>query len=464
MGTLSIGGTQEGHQHDEDDDADHQEGRCHLGVRGLFGHEQDSGYATRPPAATYALGMSRIVFRGGQALLDREFVRCDLVVEDAVIVEVRVAGLDSGVAGSPIGGTSGHIEVDASDLLIAPGFIDLQINGAFGIDLSTEPSAMWDLATLLPRFGVTSFLPTIITAPLARYCEAIDALAAPQTAIGPHAVPLGLHFEGPMLNSIRAGAHPAVHLRAPDLEVIDGWSRERGVALVTLAPELAGADDVADELRRRGVVVSAGHSDANLVEAGAAFGAGIALVTHLFNAMAPLGHRAPNLVGAALTNRGVVAGVIVDGIHVDPVVVDLAWRCKGPEGLLLVTDAVAPMGLSDSTGTRPMLADETIRSDGESVRRPDGTLAGSLLSMDQAMRNLMAFTGCSSVAALRCASTVPAQVIGEHRRGRLARDAVADLVVLNDALEVQMTFCSGRPAFIADGAERRLSRPACTSE
>lgn len=367
-------------------------------------------------------------------------------------------------------GSDDHLVVDATDLLIAPGFVDLQINGAFGFDLSTDPRTMWDLAALLPRFGVTSFLPTIITAPLARYREAIDALAAPSAPTRAHATPLGLHFEGPMLNPLRVGAHPVEHLRIPRLDLIDGWSKERGVVLVTLAPELAGGTEVAAELRRRGVVVSAGHTDADLVEAKAAFGTGIALVTHLFNAMAPFGHRAPNLVGAALTDSGVIVGLIVDGIHVDPTAVDLAWRAKGSDGLLLVTDAVAPMGLDSGAGggnratTGPTLGPSSIRSDGMSVRRPDGTLAGSLLTMDQAVRNLIAFTGCSTSAALRCASRIPADVIGEYGRGRIVPGAVADLVVLDHTLDVMMTFCAGRPAFVAEGAEQRLSRPACTSE
>ncbi len=407
--------------------------------------------------------MTRVLLRGGQALLDRAFSPCDVVVDDDIITAIDHADTSADRGASPDGGPDHQLVVDATGLLIAPGFVDLQLNGAFGRDFATDPHAMWDLAALLPRFGVTSFLPTVITAPLARYRQAIDAWSSPPATNGAHAAPLGLHFEGPMLNPKRVGAHPVKHLQVPHLDLIADWTRAQGVALVTLAPELAGAADVAAELRRQGVVVSAGHTDADRDEAEAAFGAGIGLVTHLFNAMAPFGHRAPNLVGAALTNPGVIVGLIVDGIHVDPTAIELAWRAKGPDGLLLVTDAVAPMGLGDHLPTEARLGAHSIRSDGKSVRRPDGTLAGSLLSLDQAVRNLIAFTGCSVAAALRCASTVPAGVIGEHRRGRIAPGAIADLVVLNDALEVQMTFCSGQAAFVADGAEGRLSRPACTS-
>ncbi|MDA3040189.1 MAG: N-acetylglucosamine-6-phosphate deacetylase [Actinomycetota bacterium] len=402
--------------------------------------------------------MTRVVFRGGQALIGRGFSRRDVVAHDGVIVGEAVETV-SGDEGS-----DRDLVIDATDLVIAPGFVDLQINGAFGLDLSSDPSSMWDLAALLPRLGVTSFLPTIITAPPARYHEAIEALAAPPATLRARATPIGLHFEGPMLNPLRVGAHPIEHLRLPHLDLIDGWNRARGVTLVTLAPELAGAYEVVAELRRRGVVVSAGHTDADSAEAGAAFGAGISLVTHLFNAMAPFGHRAPSLVGAALTNPDVTVGVIVDGVHVDPVAVDLVWRAKGPDGLLLVTDAVAPMALDQAAASEPTLGAHSVRSDGTSVRRLDGTLAGSLLAMGEAVRNLVAFTGCSVSAALRCASTIPADVIGDRTRGRISRGAIADLVVLNDALEVQMTFCAGVPVYIAESAAGRLNRPVCTSE
>ena len=346
----------------------------------------------------------------------------------------------------------GESDIDASDLIVSPGFVDVQINGGFGIDLLSEPAGMWQLGRQLPSTGVTAFLPTIITSPAPARRAALDALQRrPDAFVG--AEPLGLHFEGPMLSADRRGAHRADLFVEPSATLIDGWSRAAGVALVTLAPELPGADPVIRELVDRGVAVSLGHSTAGSDDARTAVAAGASAVTHLFNAMAPLGHRQPNLVGLALADSDLVAGLIVDGLHVDPVAVSAAWNAKGPTGIALVTDAVAALGQPPGEhrfAGRSLTVDET------GVRNRDGTLAGSALAMDQAVRNLVDFTGCPVPDALVAATRTPADMVREKRRGRTEAGAAADLVLLDADLQVQITICAGRVTYVAEGARTRI--------
>lgn len=256
-----------------------------------------------------------------------------------------------------------------------------------------------------------------------------------------------------MLSPQRPGAHPVAHLAPPSEAVISGWSRADGVVLVTIAPELDGAIAIIAELTDRGVTVAAGHTEANVAEADAARQAGVTMVTHLFNAMSPLGHRSPNLVGLALAEPKLIAGLIVDGVHVDPVAVAAAWNAKGPDGLVLVTDAVAPMGLGPG---RYEFASRTITADEQSVRNQAGTLAGSILTLDQAVRNLRRFTGCSPADAIRTVTATPADAIGLADRGRIDTGLTADLVLLDESLAVQVTICNGTVAYVAKGAAGRI--------
>jgi N-acetylglucosamine-6-phosphate deacetylase len=356
--------------------------------------------------------VSELVVGGGRVLRPGGWVEADLVCRDGLIVETRAA--------------DGARRLDASGLLVAPGFVDLQCNGALGIDVTSQPDRLWELGAALPRWGVTAWLPTVVTAPAGAVDAARAALAAGPPAGWRGAVPLGLHLEGPFLAPARRGAHPEAHLRPPALTDIDGWSPEGGVALVTLAPELPGAEDVLAALVAAGVVVSIGHSDATTEQVRGALDAGASCVTHLFNAMAPLHHRDPGLVGVALRDARVHVGLIADGVHVAPDVVALAQQLLGPR-LTLVTDAVAAAGTGDPAG----------------VRLQDGTLAGSDLSMDQAVRNLVAFSGCAPEVALAAASTGPAAVLRDGTRGVLDPGRRADLVLLTPELEVVATVVGG---------------------
>lgn len=251
-----------------------------------------------------------------------------------------------------------------------------------------------------------------------------------------------------MLAPTHRGAHHARFLRPPSQEQIEGWSRSAGVRLVTLAPELDGADAVIEELLGRGVVVSVGHSAATFEQATSAFEAGVSAGTHLFNAMSGFAHREPGVAGALLA-ASVPAGLIVDDVHVHPGAVRAAWRAKGREGIALVTDAVAALGTS---GEGAILGGSLLTVDGDVVRDRDGVLAGSALRMDRAVRNLIAFAGTSPDDALSAASATPASIIDERGRGVLEAGAVADVVILDDELEVVATLVEGRVAFERDVA------------
>jgi N-acetylglucosamine-6-phosphate deacetylase len=342
------------------------------------------------------------------------------------------------VAGGRITGPTGALVPEAptlaaEGLLVAPGLIDLQCNGAVGIDLATEPERLWEMAAALPRWGVTAWLPTIVTGPPEVRRRALAALRG-GPAPGddrPRAEPLGLHFEGPFLAPERRGAHPLEHLAVPDPTVVAGEGWAGAVALATLAPELPGALDLIRGLVAAGIIVSAGHSSATAAETRAAADAGAAYVTHLFNAMVPLDHRAPGLPGVALSDERFRVGLIADGVHVDPAVVALVARALG-DRLTLVTDAVAALG--------------TPEAGDDGVRLPDGTLAGSTLALDQAVRNLARYAGLPLASALAAATSAPARVLGLADRGTIAPGAVADLVLLDEAGGLVATVVGGRVA------------------
>lgn len=344
------------------------------------------------------------------------------VVTPAGVLAGGSVHLADGVVVAVEATTPTRCDLDASGGWIAPGFVDLQINGGPGLDLTTAPRRVDELAARLPGSGVTAFLPTIVTASPERRADALAAWAERRPVTPGAAVPLGLHLEGPLLASARRGAHPAEHLRAASPSVIAGWSRAAGVRLVTLAPELPGALDAIRGLVASGVVVALGHTDATAEQVDAALAAGATYVTHLFNALRPFHHRDPGAIGRVLGGGDVVAGLIADGHHVDPWAVRTAWRALGPHRLNLVTDAVA--GAPGADGL---------------VRTPAGVLAGSTLTLDAAVRNLVAWTGAAVADALATVTSTPAAVLGLADRGRLVPGARADVVVLDDHLRVRTT-------------------------
>lgn len=332
-----------------------------------------------------------------------------------------------------------------SAAFVAPGLVDLQVNGAFGFEVGDDPTALRELAARLPATGVTSFLPTLVSRGSAAYSAAFAAYdtfaatAAPATS----ARVLGLHLEGPLLAPQRHGAHDRPSIEAADAQLCDRLADPTRVRVVTLAPERPGALALIARLRARGIVVALGHTEATFEVFTAAADAGATLATHVFNAMSPLHHRAPGAPGAALTDDRITALMIADGVHTHPAVFKLAARAKGLDRLGLVTDATPGAGLgpgSSRLGGRAVVVDQT------SARLDDGTLAGSTLTLDRAVRNAARFAGLTAAEAIHLATAVPARVLGLDDRGALAAGRRADLVLLDDSLAVTATFIGGHLA------------------
>jgi N-acetylglucosamine-6-phosphate deacetylase len=375
--------------------------------------------------------MERLTVRGKLALGDRLRPGA-VIVEDGRIVEVTRQGADRALP-API------IEFP----IVAPGFIDLQVNGGFGIEVGSDPAAIQALAAKLPSTGVTSWLPTVITSPAAFYREVLATFPS-STDPGDGARVLGLHLEGPFLSPARKGAHRAEWMEAADDALFAELLASDAVRLMTIAPERPDALDRIRRLRSRGVVVSLGHTDATVAEFAAGIDAGATMATHLFNAMSPFGHRAPGAIGAVLTDDRVTAGLIADGVHSHPAALRLALRAKGPDRIALVTDMMAAAGMPP--GTYP-LGNQRVTTDGVSARLADGTLAGATLLMDAAVRNMVAWAGASIADAIRMATETPATILGRPDLGRLAAGNPADLTLLDDDLTVVATVLAGQTVY-----------------
>ena len=387
--------------------------------------------------------LTRVV--GADVAIGGSSERRDVLVANGTIIDASSA--------DPV---SASLVLDLTGLRLAPGFVDLQVNGGGGHDVTRDPASLWAVSRRLVEHGVTSFLPTIVSSPAGTVRDACGVVATPPPGHA-GARPLGLHVEGPMLGLGRVGAHPAHFLRAPSLDLVEHWSRESGIAMVTLAPELPQAGAVIRALHERGVVVAIGHSDATYDEVLVATAAGATHVTHLFNAMSPMGHREPGVVGAAFDHDELTAGLIVDGVHSHPAAVRVAWRAMGPTRLALVSDAVAAQGMPPG---RYELGATTVVVDDMGVRTEDGTLAGSDLTLDAAVRNLVDFTGCSWVEAVGAAAAVPASVLGDGTIGAIAPGRVADLVALDDDLRVVLTMVGG---VVVHDPRRLVERARSTS-
>ncbi|MET0628110.1 MAG: N-acetylglucosamine-6-phosphate deacetylase [Acidimicrobiia bacterium] len=372
-------------------------------------------------------------------LIDRARVIAPRGVIDGYVLvrDTRIVAVD---AGAPPRRFRNELVLDLDGAWLAPGFVDLQVNGAAGVDITTDPSRLGEVAAVLVRSGVTSFLPTVVTAPRRERDEAIRHCALRSSCVSRDATVLGVHLEGPMLSPSRAGAHSLADLELPSPKLVEGWSADAGVALVTLAPELPGAAAIIRLLRQRGVVVSIGHTDCNAREFHAARVAGATFVTHLFNAMRPFAHRDPGPVGATLADPEVVAGLIADGVHVDPVAVEMAFRTLGPERLVLVSDAVAPIGTAMTGGS---LGGGGITVASGRATAAGGQLAGSVVSLDCGLRNLVAWAGCDVPAAVKTVTSTPARVLGRKDVGVIGVGARADLTVLDDDLRVASTIVGG---------------------
>jgi N-acetylglucosamine-6-phosphate deacetylase len=354
------------------------------------------------------------------ALVDGRLVAGDVEVADGLVAAVALDGRRGrGIA--------------------SPGFVDLQVNGFGGVDFLSADSASYRRAgEALLRTGVTAFQPTFITSPEEELVAALRAI--PRDGDGPRI--LGAHLEGPFIAPERLGSHPAHARRDPDRALLDRLLAAGPVCHVTLAPELPGALELVALLRERDITVACGHSNATAAQAREAFAAGATNVTHLFNAMRPVTPREPGLAGAALASPDVVVQVIVDGVHLADDTVRMVWSAAAGR-VVLVTDAVAGAAVGD--GRYRLGSTEVDVTDGV-ARRSDGVLAGSTLTMIDAVRNVVAL-GASIEDALSAASARPARVAGRGELGTLAVGTPADVVVLDDALEIERVLVGGTDAF-----------------
>ncbi len=376
--------------------------------------------------------MTVTAFCGASILVPSGWLEGHAVVisDDRIAAIVPSETLEEGV---------GRVRLDGGFLI--PGFIDTQVNGGGGVLLNGNPTvdAIATIAKAHRQFGTTGFLPTLISDDLSIVAEAIAAVDAAIEAGVPGV--LGIHIEGPFLNPAKRGIHDDSKFRRFDADAVALLSSlKNGKTLVTLAPELVGPGLIA-ALVEKGVVVAAGHSLATYDDMQLAFAQGLSGITHLFNAMTQLDSRAPGIVGAGLGSEHCISGIIVDGHHVHPASLKIAYAARGHDGLMLVTDAMPSVGTTDK---QFVIGEQTITVIDGACRGPDGTLAGSDLNMAAAVRNAMALMDVNLESASRMSSTVPARFLNmSDRRGALKAGLQADLVHLDGLHEVSATWIGG---------------------
>ncbi|XP_061456209.1 N-acetylglucosamine-6-phosphate deacetylase [Rhineura floridana] len=352
------------------------------------------------------------------------------------------------------------VQLDCKGSILAPGFIDVQINGGFGVDFSLATDDVGAGISLVGQkilsHGVTSFCPTLVTSPSSVYHKILPQICVKNGGLHGAGI-LGVHLEGPFISKEKRGAHPEHCLRTFKTgafqELLDTYGCLDGVRIITLAPEMKRSSKVIQELTKRSICVSLGHSVANLSQAEEAVQQGATFITHLFNAMLPFHHRDPGIVGLLTSDqippgRKVFYGMISDGIHTNPAALRIAHRAH-PKGLVLVTDAIAGMGLAPGRHT---LGQQVVEMDGlNSYIAGTKTLSGSVATMDTCVRHFKDATGCSVEAALEAASLHPAQLLKiEDRKGTLEYDTDADFLLLDDSLHIRATYIAGQQVWRQD--------------
>lgn len=361
-----------------------------------------------------------------------------VLIEDGIITAVSKREELTVPAGAQV--------IDFGDAILTPGLIDIHIHGGAGHDvMDSSEEGLAAIERLMARHGVTSYCPTTVTAPIDKTLGALEVLGRAvqhrETTPG-RARPLGIHLEGPFLSHARRGVHSPLYLQRTSQHIFaQMWEAAGGqVSVLTIAPELEGGLELIRDATARGICVSIGHSNASLENAVAGVRAGARHATHTFNAMRRMDHRDPGLLGAILTDDTLTADIIADGLHVRPEVVDLFLRAKGLDQAVLITDGISATGMPD--GTYHLGLYQVTVSDGRCESH--GKLAGSVLTMDQAVRNVMKFGGISFQDAIRLATLNPARVLGvENRKGRLQLGADADIAVFSPAGEVRQTIVGG---------------------
>jgi len=383
----------------------------------------------------------------------RILYRSSLIDEDLWIRNGRICNPEKIFFSEKI---QADIKIDCRNLIIAPGFIDVQINGGFGYDFSSNveklDEALLCVAKGILKHGVTSFCPTLVTSPSEVYKKVLPKIKHSQG--GAHgAQVIGAHIEGPFINPDKKGAHnPSLIVTPNSIEsrnVTDVYGSLENVAMVTIAPEFDGALNIINDFVENNAIVSLGHSNANLVQGEEAVKQGATFITHLFNAMAPFHHRDPGLIGLLTSHvipRPIFYGVIADGVHTHPTALRIAHRAH-PRGIVLVTDAIAAMGLPP--GKHYLGTMEVNIEKNRATLVGTSTLAGSIITMNECLRHFRKAAGCSTVEALEAASLHPAQLLGiTNKKGTLEYDTDADLVFLDDEFKIHATLISGHPVFV----------------
>lgn len=352
---------------------------------------------------------------------------------------------------------------DANGCVVLPGFIDLHIHGSAGHDtMDATPESLPAISRFLARHGVTGFTPTTMTAPHPPTLAAVQnvaaalaaALAARPAAPMPGASILGVHLEGPYISPHFPGAQAKENIRPANLAEFGELLAAGPIKLITLAPEEPGADGLIEAALAAGIRVIIGHSAASYAQAIASFDRGVSQATHTFNAMTGLHHRQPGVVGAVLTDDRIFAQLIADTVHVHPAAMAVLAQCKGPDRLLLITDAIRATGLPD--GESELGGQPVFVRDGQ-CRLADGTLAGSILTMDAALRHFLAATGWPLEKAWPVTSRTPAAALGiDDEYGIIAPGYRANLVILDDNLEVVATIVGGQIVYLREGEAGRL--------
>jgi N-acetylglucosamine-6-phosphate deacetylase len=380
-------------------------------------------------------------------LPDRVQPRSSLIIADG-----KIAAIEPGVIDAPAGAT----RIDLSGHFVVPGFIDVHVHGVEGHDVLNGPTAVASVAARLPRYGVTSFCPTSVACPPPDLRQLLSAVGAERRA-GPRAGArvLPAHLESNFINPDYKGAQPGACLRLPTPravaeggysggEILDAIAAHReSVAIVTMAPEIEGGMELVRDLAAAGHIVSIGHTGATYDQAVAAIEAGVSHATHLFNRMTPMFHRAPGVPAAVLDSPQVAAELICDGFHVHPTLMRLALRMKGVDGILAITDGTAGSGLP--VGARTTLGSQPIIVTNRTAELEDGTVAGSVLTMDDAFRRLVRAAGASIVDAARLCASNQARQLGLSNTGSIAVGMAADLTVLDSELYVRQTYVAGQP-------------------
>jgi N-acetylglucosamine-6-phosphate deacetylase len=405
------------------------------------------------------MAASDLIVEGGRAPLAGELQPVHVEVAGTTIASVDFAGVKPDPAHQDRAAV-----LDAGGCALLPGFIDVHVHGAAGADtMDADPAALAQMARFFSRHGVTAFLATTMTAGPAPTLAAVQAVAAAGERPHPNgAAILGVHLEGPYISPRFPGAQAVSSIRPPNLVEFNTLCAAGPVRMITLAPEMPGALELVRRARHEGIVVVAGHTAATYAECEAGIAAGVNQATHTYNAMSGLHHREPGTLGSVLSNDRVFAQLIADNVHVHPAAMKILARCKSITRTMLITDAIRAVGLPagqyDLGGQTVTVTSGAGGQPGE-CRLADGTLAGSVLTLERGLLNFGAAAGLSLAETWPAASLTPAMALGlEQRRGKLATGYLADLVLLDEAGEVAATVNQGRVVYLRDAGRLRSNR------